>query len=266
MDFLTPTGSFKDRGAKYMINWLKRYNINEVVEDSSGNAGASIAAYCSAANIKCSIFLPESTSTAKIKQIAAYGAKIIKISGSRDAVSKIIGETAKRIYYASHIFNPLFIEGVKSIAYELYEEMGIPDYIFIPTGNGTLLLGVYLGFLEIGKLPKIVSVQSKNCSPIYNEYHNIRYTYVKETIAEGIAVSNPVRMNEIIEAIKKSQGDIINVSEEEIKQAHNKLAKNGIYVEYTSATALAGVDKYFKNRSNKGIKIVIPLTGIGLKN
>lgn len=266
MDYMMPTGSFKDRGAFAMINKLKEMGIDEVVEDSSGNAGASIAAYCAAAGIKCNIYLPENTSEGKIKQIKAYGSNIIKVKGTRDDTSKAILKAATKTYYASHVYNPLFFEGTKSMATEIYNQIGVPDYIFVPVGNGTMLLGAYLGFLEIGKLPKIIAVQASNCSPIYCKYRGIAPKDSKPTLGEGIGVGTPMRIDEIIEAVKQSGGDIIIVGEEEITKSLNLLWEMGIYVEPTSATVLAGALGYFDGKSvGDGEKIILPLTGTGLK-
>lgn len=265
MDYLMPSGSFKDRGAITLVNKIKEMGIEEIVEDSSGNAGAAIAAYAAAAGIKCNIYLPENTSQGKIKQIEAYGANIVKVPGIRDDTSRAIKTAAEKYYYASHVYNPLFFEGTKSIAYEIYDEIGIPDYLFVPTGNGTMFLGAYYGFKEIGKLPKLIAIQSENCATIYNKYNNLENTSPKETLAEGIAIGTPMRIDEIIEGIKESKGDIITVSDEEVKEAKETLSHMGIYVEYTSAATLAGVKRYFKGNINKNFKIVVPLTGTGLK-
>ncbi len=265
LDYLRPTGSFKDRGAFVLINQLKEMGISEIVEDSSGNAGAAIAAYCAAAGIKCSIYLKEDTSLGKIKQIGAYGADLIKVPGSRDDVSAAILAAATHTYYASHVYNPLFFEGTKSLAYEIYDQVGVPDYIFVPTGNGTMLLGLYIGFKEIGKLPRLIAVQSQNCQPIYNKFHGLPATPVTETAAEGIAIGKPMRITEIIEAIKDSKGDIITVADDGVVAAQKLLAKQGIYIEVTSGSAIAGVLKYFATSNTDNKKIVIPLTGFGLK-
>lgn len=265
LDYMMPTGSYKDRGAHALINTLKEYGIKEVVEDSSGNAGAAIAAYCASAGIKCNIFLPESTSQGKVDQISAYGANIIKVPGTRDDTAKAVEETAKSIYYASHVYNPLFFEGIKSMAKEIYDEVGMPDYLFVPTGNGTMLLGLYNGFLDIGMVPKIIAVQSANCAPIYDRFYNIKGMAKRGTIAEGIAVGNPARIDEIIQVVKESGGSIITVSENKIKASWNNLCAMGIYAEYTSATVVAGALKYFNSRKSDGLKIVTPLSGMGLK-
>lgn len=266
LDYLRPTGSFKDRGAYTLINKLKALGIKEIVEDSSGNAGAAIAAYAAAAGIKCSIYLPEATSQGKIKQIKSYGAEIIKVPGTRDDTSAAIVEAAKSTYYASHVYNPLFFEGTKSLAYELYEQIGhVPDYIFVPVGNGTMLLGLYQGFMEIGKLPKLIAVQSDKCKPVYDEFKGLEKSPIESTLAEGIAVGKPMRLKEIVKVIEHSQGDVITVSDEEVVKYQEVLGRKGIYAELTSATALAGAVKYFPKGKPDNYDVVIPLTGMGLK-
>lgn len=268
MDYLMPTGSFKDRGAVVLMDQLSRTGVKEIVEDSSGNAGAAIAAYATAADIKCTIYLPQKTSKKKIEQIKAYGAEIKKVRGDRYQASLAVKETAQKIYYASHIYNPFFIAGITSLAYELKEVK--PDIIFIPIGNGTLLLGLYYGFKKIGGyMPQLIGVQALNCSPVYDymtkktsDYKNVEYNH---TIAGGIAVSDPPRKIEIIQAVNKSSGEIIIVSESLIKKASKILNKKGIYVEPTAAVGLAGFMKYLKKEKISNKKVVIPLTGSGLK-
>lgn len=265
VDYLCPTGSFKDRGAYTLINQLKEMGVEEIVEDSSGNAGAAIAAYAAAAGIKCGIYLPEHTSPGKIRQVEAYGATLVKVKGTRDDVSAAIKEAAKNTYYASHVYNPLFFEGTKSLAYEIHEQVGVPDYIFVPTGNGTMLLGLYAGFEEIGKLPKLIAVQSDCCKPVYNAFHEQPDTPVTEGIVEGIAVGRPMRVKEIVRAVRNSQGDVVTVSDEEVMEAQKILGKNGLYSELTSAAALAGAIKFFPKGKPDNYTVVVPLTGIGLK-
>lgn len=272
MDYLQPTGSFKDRGAVFLIDQIKKLGIDNIIEDSSGNAGAAIAAYSAAANIDCSIYLPKKTSEAKVKQIKAYGADIVKIKGDRDKTSSAILKDANNKYYASHVYNPLFFAGIATLAYEIKKEIGIPDKIIVPVGNGTMLLGLYYGFKEIGKIPELIAVQSENCSPIYNSFYNKNIELQKDkkckkTIAEGIAIGKPKRLTEIVEVIKFTDGDIITVSEKEIKNSLDKLWKMGIYIEKTSAVAPAGFVKLIKNKIiSEKEKIVIPLTGSGLKH
>ena len=265
LDYMQPTGSFKDRGAFAMVNKLKELGIKEVVEDSSGNAGAAFAGYCAAAGIKCNIYLPERTSPGKIKQITAYKANVVKVPGTREDTAKAILKAAETTYYASHVYNPLFFEGTKSLAYEIYEQIGIPDYIVVPAGNGTMLLGVYKGFKEIGKLPRIIVVQSKNCAPIFSKFKDQPVSEMKATAAEGIAIQAPKRIDEMIEAINDSNGDVIAVEDEEVIKAQEMLGAMGIYIEVTSGAAVAGMLEYFKDEVTTNRSIVVPLTGMGLK-
>ncbi|HWR45148.1 pyridoxal-phosphate dependent enzyme [Sporomusa sp.] len=265
LDYMQPTGSFKDRGAFVMVNKLKELGIKEVVEDSSGNAAAAFAGYCAAAGIKCNIYLPESTSPGKIKQISAYKANLVKVPGSRDDTAKAILKAAETTYYASHVYNPLFFEGTKSLAYEIYEQIGIPDYIVVPAGNGTMLLGVYKGFKEIGQLPRIIVTQSKNCAPIFSKFNNQPVGEMKPTAAEGIAIGTPKRIDEMIEAVRDSKGDIIAVDDEKVIQAQELLGEMGIYVEVTAGAAVAGMLQYFTQGYDPNLKIVVPLSGSGLK-
>lgn len=265
LDYMHPTGSFKDRGAFAMINVLKELGIKEIVEDSSGNAGAAIAGYCAAAGIKCNIYLPESTSAGKIKQISAYKANVVKVPGTRDDTAKAILQAAEKTYYASHVYNPLFFEGTKSLAYEIYDQIGIPDYIVVPAGNGTMLLGVYIGFKELGRLPRIIAVQSENCAPLVSRFKGQPVGVSKPTAAEGIAIQKPKRMEEMIAAVKESKGDFIAVNDESILQAQEMLGEMGIYVEATSGAAVAGMLQYFNEDFEEKLSIVVPLTGSGLK-
>jgi threonine synthase len=265
LDYMQPTGSFKDRGAFAVINKLKELGINEIVEDSSGNAGAAFAGYCAAAGIKCNIYLPESTSPGKIKQINAYKANVVKVPGTRDDTAKAILKAAKTTYYASHVYNPLFFEGTKSLAYEIYEQIGIPDYIVVPAGNGTMLLGIYKGFKEMGQLPRIIVVQSRNCAPVFSKFKNQSVGEMKPTAAEGIAIQEPKRIDEMIEAIIDSKGDIIVVDDVEVIKAQEMLGEMGIYIEVTSGAAVAGMLQYFKDGYDNKLNILVPLTGMGLK-
>lgn len=275
LEFLFPTGSFKDRGASVLVSKLKEMGIKKVVEDSSGNAGCSISAYCSNAGIECEIFVPEKVPPAKLAQIKAYRAKINLILGTREDVAESARNSAEKSYYASHVWNPFFFQGTKTFSYEVWEQLdlNVPDSIILPVGNGTLLLGAYIGFRElfgsglIDKIPRFIAVQSENCPPIYtifkNNLNKIPNIEPKSTVAEGIAVAKPARWEMIIRIIKETEGDVLTVKEEEISESALELAKKGVYVEFTSATAIAGLKKY---KTKNYETIVVPLTGHGLKS
>lgn len=275
-EHLFPTGSYKDRGASVLISTIKELGINEVVEDSSGNAGCAIAAYCARGKIKCEIFVPQDTSPAKLAQIQAYGAKVHLIPGSREDTAQAILKAAEKIYYASHSWNPFFFQGTKTMAFEICEQLGwqAPDVVILPVGNGTLLLGCFLGFKDlhqagiIDKIPRLIGIQAASCAPLFWAWRknsaDIPFITKKETLAEGIAIAAPVRGRQILLAIKETSGDIMIVEEEEIKKALIDVSCRGFYIEPTAAATIAGVHKYVP-QSPPGETIVSVFTGHGLK-
>lgn len=278
MDYFMPTLSYKDRGAAVLISHCKDIGVKSVVQDSSGNAGNSVAAYAAKAGIECEIFVPEGTSPKKIDMIKSHGAKINIVPGSRDNCADVCRQKVKDegAYYANHVYNPMFYEGTKTYIYEVYEELNrIPDYIFVPVGNGTLYLGVVKGLEEllrggnIEKFPKIIAVQSEFCDPLYQSYikGDSKPTTVntKTTLAEGIAIGRPARGKEILEYSKKYDIEFTISPEDKILEARGMLAKKGIYVEHTTAAIFAAYLDY--DEKHGVIKdVLIPLTGAGLKS
>ena len=280
---LFPSGSFKDRGASVLVSKVKSLGIREVVVDSSGNAGSAMAAYCAAAGIKCNIFVPADTSPGKLAQIQLYGAHLNKIPGSREDTANAVLKTADTVYYASHYWNPFFFQGTKTFAFEICEQLGwkSPDTIILAVGNGSLLLGVYIGCCElrdagiIDKIPRLIGVQTENCAPLVKAFKKnsgeIPGIRKKKTIAEGIAVATPIRGKQIIKAVQETGGELIAVGEEEIKQSLKEMCGKGYYIEPTSAAAIAGVKKYLRSHRShqQGAKphevIVSVFTGHGLK-
>jgi threonine synthase len=277
------TGSFKDRGASVLISKVKALGIREVAADSSGNAGSAIAAYCAAAGISCHIFVPADTSPGKLAQIHLYGAALNKIPGTREDTANAVLKAADTIYYASHYWNPFFFHGTKTFAYEVCEQLGwqSPDTVILAAGNGSLLIGASIGFNElrnagiIDKIPRLIGVQAENCAPVVKAFKEnskeIPGIKKKKTIAEGIAVATPIRGKQILDAVRQTGGDLIAVSETEIKQSLKEMCGKGHYIEPTSAAVIAGVNKYILNRGNQQEKstaheiIVSVFTGHGLK-
>lgn len=175
MDYFMPTLSFKDRGAAVLIAHCKSIGVDQVVQDSSGNAGNAVAAYCAKAGIACEIFVPEGTSPKKIDMIRAHGAVCTVVPGSRDHCADVCRAKVEQegVYYANHVYNPFFYEGTKTYIYEVFEQLGrIPANLVIPVGNGTLFLGaIYaLEHLQnsgvIDHFPQIIALQSQNCDPL----------------------------------------------------------------------------------------------------
>ena len=280
-EHLFPSGSFKDRGASVLISQVKALGVREVAADSSGNAGSAIAAYCAAAGISCHIFVPAYTSPGKLAQIQLYGATLNKIPGTREDTANAVLKAAETIYYASHYWNPFFFHGTKTFAYETCEQLGwkAPDTVILAAGNGSLLLGSYIGFNEllragiIEKIPCLIGVQPGNCAPLVKGFKEnaaeIPGIQKKKTIAEGIAVATPIRGKQILDAVRQTGGDMIAVSEREIKQSLKEMCAKGHYIEPTSAAVIAGVNRYIVNhrqqKSTANEVIVSVFTGHGLK-
>ncbi|MBP1716020.1 MAG: Threonine synthase [Deltaproteobacteria bacterium] len=276
-DHLFPTGSYKDRGASVLISKAKELGIKTVVEDSSGNAGCAVAAYCAKEEIYCEIFVPADTSPGKLAQIQMYGASLIKVPGSRGDTARAVLRAAETHYYASHSWNPFFFHGTKTFAFEICEQLGwkAPDAVIVPVGNGTLLLGAYIGFRElveaglIGIVPRIIGVQSARCAPLSQAFRqgmkSIPPINKQDTLAEGIAIAEPIRGPQILRAVENSGGTFLEVEEEEIKKALTELSRKGFYVEPTAAATIAAIPKYL-NQLKKDKTIVSVLTGHGLKS
>ncbi len=255
---LFPTGSYKDRGATVLISDAHKNGIKHVVQDSSGNAGCAIAAYAAKAKISCDIYVPEDTSAAKLAQIQMYGANLIKVAGNREKTAEMALLAAQKSYYASHCYNPLFLEGTKTFAYEICEQLNwkTPDVVVLPAGNGTLLLGAYIGFKHlhesnvIHKIPKLVAIQAENCAPLYHAWKN-KLTHLPDietqtTLAEGIAIAKPYNGLHMIDAVNKTKGLFLTVSEEEILTTLKNCCHDGYYIEPTSAATIAGMIKAYE--------------------
>ncbi len=279
LEFMMPTGSFKDRGMTVMVSYLKSRGIDQVLEDSSGNAGASLSAYAAAAGMRCRILVPETASYPKIAQIAACGADVVTVPGTRQDVADAALRMSSEIFYASHNWQPFFIEGTKTLAYELWEELGFraPDNVITPLGYGSNVLGLDRGFDElfrngeIKKRPRIFGVQAANCAPCHAAWQagseSPVPTVISPTVAEGIASSQPTRLREVVQAVRRSEGAIAAVSETEIIAALGGLAAMGLYVEPTCAAAAAGLTQLLASGAiRSGEETIVVLTGSGLKS
>ena len=253
LEWFNPTSSFKDRGASGDAFVLEPVGVAAVLEDSSGNGGAAMAAYGAAGGLKVKILAPAYASPAKIAQIRAYGAEVQLIDGPREESQAEAIRQSHEIFYSSHNWQALFLEGTKSIAYEIWEDCGFvaPDNIIMPVGAGSLLLGCYLGFKElhaarqIVKVPRLYAAQPLNCSPVDASFQAGSDAPVArpvaKTIAEGTAIKEPLRLREMIMALRETGGDTVAVAEAEIIAAFHRLAHNGLLAEPTSATAAAAI-------------------------
>ena len=275
LESLNPTGSFKDRGTAVLISWLLASGVNNAVEDSSGNAGASFAAYASAVGIKGKVFVPSYASGPKRSQIEEYGGEVVAVPGPRsNAAAAVLQEVKKGGVYASHAYLPHGTAGIATIAYELVRDTGdIPGTIILPVGHGSLLLGIALGFEallaggEISRLPRLIGVQAASCAPLSKAYDLGSPDPISvdqgQTMAEGVAITEPYHGREVLAAVKRSGGMILKAEEKDIKYGHRALAEKGIYVEHTSALIYAGLEQTVLNTPEPIIAII---TGHGLKN
>jgi threonine synthase len=278
IEWFNPTGSFKDRGSAVMLSFLRQIGVDAILEDSSGNAGSSMAGLGAAGGMRVKILAPASTSPAKIAQVRAYGAEIQLVEGPREESEAEAIRQSNETFYASHNWQPFFLEGTKSLAYELWEDLGFraPDNVVIPVGAGSSLLGCAFGFRElmkagqIAKLPRLFVTQPLNCSPIDASFKAGVDTpvprEVRKTIAEGTAIRHPMRLREIVDALRESGGGTVALTEDEIIAALRRLARQGLFAEPTSASAAAALDKLSDAGSIKANETtVVLLTGNGLK-
>ena len=278
MDYFMPTLSFKDRGAAVLVAHCKAIGVDRVVQDSSGNAGNSVAAYCAKAGIACEIFVPEGTSPKKIDMIRAHGATCTVVPGSRDHCADVCREKVEKdgVYYANHVYNPFFYEGTKTYIYEIFEQLGrIPEHLVIPVGNGTLFLGAMFALEHLqasgvmDHFPQIIALQSQNCDPLLlaaqrGEIAPAAITPTP-TIAEGIAIGKPMRGTEILELAKKHDVRFVHAPEDRILEARSRIAKKGIYCEHTTAANYAAYLEYCR-LYGKTPDTLIPMCGAGLKS
>jgi threonine synthase len=280
-DYLLPTGSYKDRGAAILMSHLQGMGVQRVVEDSSGNAAASLAAYAARAGIDIEVFCPASAASGKLAQIKLYGAQLRLIEGPRQRTTEALERhvAATGDFYASHLWHPYFLQGVKTVAFEITEQNGwqAPGVVICPVGAGSILLGLYKGFTElreagaIDRLPRLFAAQAANICPVYQAYerHDSDVPPMaapQPTLAEGIALPRPVRGPLLLQALRETNGGVAIVSEEEIRQGLVILGRRGICVEPTSAVVV----KAFEHLEDAGTvrsheQVVLVLSGFGLK-
>lgn len=272
-----PTGSFKDRGTAVTVSWLRSRGVRDIVVDSSGNAGASFSAYAARAGLRLRVFVPADASPAKLLQVRAHGAVLVTVPGSRsatgDAARAAVEDAGPGVVYASHLWQASFLAGTATFAYEVFEQLGrrAPDAIVAPLGGGTLLLGAHLGFGRlrsaglIDAMPRLIGVQSSASAPLARAFRAGEPDAVAvepgPTIAEGIRIGLPPRSRQILAAIRETSGDIIEVTDDEIRTSLRQLLAQGLFVEPTSAVAHAGLARLTHDHET----IVLGLTAHGLK-
>lgn len=262
MEYLSAGGSFKDRGACIATQKAKELGAKGIAVDSSGNSAIAFSLFAKMLGLKAEIFMPATAPQGKKSLLRFLGAEVHEIYGKREEVNS---EAMKHEFYVGHWWNPYFIEGTKTIAFEAFEQTrGMNctiDCAIAPVGSGTLFLGLYKGFrelIELGelkKMPKLIAVQAAGYTSLCEDS-----SMEESKLADGIAIKDPPRKEEISRAIEESAGECIVVNDREIAEALIDLRDMGFIVEPTSATAYAA----FKKAKPEG-KALIPLTGSGLK-
>lgn len=278
-DHLNPSGSYKDRGTETLLNFLRSQGVESVVEDSSGNAGASLALYAAGAGMRGRIFVPANAPEGK-KRAIETSAELVAISGQRQAVTDAcIAAATGGTVYASHSWNPYFILGQQTLAWELWEQLGrtAPAAVVMPVGQGGLLLGVARGFRAlhaaglIDTLPRLYGIQPEACDPVVKGFEAGVTDPIPDTvepsIADGTLVARPVRGAMVLAAIRESHGAALRVKETRIAAARKLLAHSGFFVEPTSALVAAALHAVIADMQDNHISgcPVLILTGHGLK-
>jgi len=276
-----PTGSFKDRGMTVAVTLAKHTGSHLVIVASTGNTAASVSAYASRANIKSAIVLPKGkVALGKLAQSILHGALIFEIKGNfddaLDVVRKVVEINPK--IYPLNSFNPWRLEGQKTLAFEVAEELGVPDWVIVPVGNAGNISAIWKGFKElyelklIPKLPKMVGVQSEGASPLATAFEQglDKPVFVEkpETIATAIRIGKPINWPKAMMAVKESKGLFLKVSDREIIDAMAKLGSmEGIDAEPAGASSIAGLLKLLKRGViNRKDRVVCVVTGHALKD
>ncbi len=274
LEFLNPTGSYKDRGTAPLVSFLLARGVSQAVEDSSGNAGASLAAYAAASGIQGRVFVPSYASGPKLAQIAAYGAEVVQVQGTRAQTTEAALKAVKHnLAYASHAFMPFGLAGYATLAYELFQQIGkAPGTVITPVGQGGLLLGIGRGFAALQQaglieaVPKIIGVQALACAPLWALFtygpDGLSLVSEGQTLAEGVRVRHPLRGDAVLEMVRGSGGQMLAVDEPDILPAHQALARMGLFVEPTSAIVWKALEMA---REQIVDPVVVVLTGAGLK-
>ncbi|WP_277553303.1 pyridoxal-phosphate dependent enzyme [Halobaculum limi] len=276
LEYVFPTGSFKDRGATTTVSRAEALGVDTVVEDSSGNAGAAIATYAARAGIDAEIYVPASVKDAKLRAIRRAGATPVKTEGPRQATTDACIDAVEvdAGWYASHAWNPAFFAGTATVAYEtaLQRDWDAPDAVVLPLGHGTLFLGAYRGFRAladagwIDDVPRLLGAQAAGYAPIVESLHGPEAAAGTNDAADGIQIPDPVRGDQILDAIADTGGDAIALDGDAVESELDALHAAGFYTEPTCAIAPAALREYRKRGVLAGDEdVVVPLTGSGLK-
>jgi len=276
---LNPTGSFKDRGMAVGVSLAKSMGVHSVVVASTGNTAASASAYGARAGLRPIVLLPNGkVARGKLIQSIVHGASIMGVEGYfDDALTEALEMFKSGKAYSLNSINVWRLEGQKSIAYEIYEEVKVPDNVIVPVGNAGNIYAIWKGFWElmqaglIDKLPRMIGVQAEGAAPLYETWRrgvdSLIEVNAPRTIASAIRIGKPVNWLKAIKAVKTTNGLIVTVSDGDIMRARDRLARRGVFVEPASASTYAAYLKLLREGVvDSGELTILVLTGHGLKD
>lgn len=278
LDYVSPTGSYKDRGAAMLVATAVALGVDDLFDDTSGNAGIALAAHAARAGLRARVLVPEDAAESKPRIAARFGATVTRVPGGRAAAAAAaLEEASSGAFYASHAWSPFFLHGTKTLAYAIVEALGgsLPGAIAVPCGNGGLVLGLDLGFRElrrhglIPRRPAIVAVQASACAPLHAAFlrgvEDPDPVPEATTLADGIRVGSPPRGAAALRAVRESGGSVEVVDDTEIAAARDLLWSKGYAVEPTAAVAAALVAREGKALRERHGDLAVVLTGSGLE-
>ncbi len=277
-----PTGSFKDRGMTVGVSKAIALGMQAVACASTGNTSASMAAYGARAGLRCVVLVPEGkVALGKLSQAVVHGAEVVSIDGNFDQALRLVQEICGRFpVYLLNSVNPFRLEGQKTLAFEVWEQLGntVPDAVVVPVGNAGNISAIWKGFTELRqmglteKLPRMLGVQAERAAPLARSFKSGRddLTPVRdpETVATAIRIGFPVNWRKALRALRVSDGSMTVVSDQEILSAQKLIARNeGIFVEPASAASIAALPHFLEeNVLSSESQAVCIATGHGLKD
>jgi threonine synthase len=285
LDYVFPTGSFKDRGATTTLSRARALGVDRVVEDSSGNAGAAIATYAARAGIDAEVYVPADAKASKLRAIERAGATPVRIEGSRAAVRDACVAAVEGdgdAWYASHAWNPAFYAGTATLAFEIaaQRDWSVPDAVVLPLGHGTMLLGAYRGFRALAeagwtdRVPRLLAAQAAGHAPVVDRLRGPAAAAGDNDRADGIQIDAPAREHQVVAAIRATDGDAVAIDGAAVDAALDRLHRAGFYTEPTCAVAPAALERFRdegvlegdrSDRDGEGEDVVVALSGSGLK-
>lgn len=270
LEYLNPTGSFKDRGAATAVSEALGRGCSLIVEDSSGNAGISYSAYAGRAGLKARIYVPHDAPIGKRNMLRALGAEVVE-APTRDEAARLALNDREGCY-VGHRVSPFFLEGVKDLALELSREVGDVDYIIAPLASGTMLVGVWKGYRElmeadvVKRVPKLVAVQACGYESLSAYYRPLmRVCRSKAVLPDGIRLTDAPRLQHMAEILKETDGMYVILDDELVTPYLRELWREGVVAEPTSAYGYAAAMELIRERHVSG-KVVVMVTGNGIKH